>query len=110
MHGFPKLKQQYYGAKASGLFLDRTKRPHLMSSYTLRITRHSKTHAYICAYGYQQEGRIHREADGIDFCTGPVRRHTVQIPTMLSAEGDRRGRCAVDALSMRETGLRLGEN
>jgi len=81
-----------------------------MSSYTLCITRHSKTHAYICAYGYQQEGRIHREADGIDFCTGPVRRHTVQIPTMLSAEEDRRGRCAVDALSMRETGLRLGEN
>jgi hypothetical protein len=29
---------------------------------------------------------------------------------MLSAEGDHRGRCAVDALSMRETGLRLGEN
>jgi hypothetical protein len=29
---------------------------------------------------------------------------------MLSAEEDRRGRCAVDALSMRETGLRLGEN
>jgi len=29
MHGFPKLKQQYYGARPSGLFLDRTKRPHL---------------------------------------------------------------------------------
>jgi len=110
MHGFPKLKQQYYGAKPSSHIFGQNETTTLMSSYTLRITRHSKTHAHICAYGYQQEGRIHREADGIDFCTGPVRRHTVQIPTMLSAEEDRRGRCAVDALSMRETGLRLGEN
>lgn len=38
MHGFPKLKQQYYGARPSGLFLDRTKRPHLWA-HTLSVSR-----------------------------------------------------------------------